>query len=108
VAGVLAVNGAAALNAGLIPDDEVPGSRDRPWTRVGGAHLRPRWCSRALERPGDSPALVPARRIEDARCPKRRRSARAPCSATLRHTGNTPKTPGHRTVSSRYPRHRSF
>ena len=95
---VLAVNGAAALNAGFIPDDEIPGSRDRPRNRVGGAPPRSRRCARAFECPGpprsgDSPALVPARRSECARCPKRRRSARAPCSATpkahRKHNENT-------------------
>ena len=49
---VLAVNGAAALNAGFIPDDEIPGSRDRPRNRVGGAPPRSRRCARAFECPG--------------------------------------------------------
>ena len=51
-AGVLAVNGAAALNAGFIPDDEIPGSRDRPRNRVGGAPPRSPRCSSAFECPG--------------------------------------------------------
>ena len=62
--------------------------------------------------PPDSPTRVPARRSERAKCPKRRRSARAPCSTTpkahRKHTGNTTKTPAHRLVSWRHPRHRGF
>ena len=68
--------------------------------------------SSAPARLADSPAWVPARRVDRARCPKRRRSARAPCNATpkahRKHSENTPKTPAHRTVSWRDPRHRGF
>ena len=106
---------AAALNAGFIPDDEGPGPRDRPRNRISGATPRPRRCSRDLECPipaRPTPARVPVRRSECARCPKRRRSARAPCNATpkahRKHSENTPKTPAHRTVSWRDPRHRGF
>ena len=109
---------AAALNAGFIPDDEGPGPRDRPRNRISGATPRPRQGPRPRA-PRPSPArsgaaltLVPARRSERAKCPKRRRSARAPCSTTpkahRKHTGNTTKTPGHRLVSWRHPRHRGF
>ena len=90
-----------------------PRSSDRPRPRVGGAPPRSRRCARAFECPGpprcgDSSALVPARRSECARCPKRRRLARAPCSTTPRHTGNTTKTPGHCMVFWRHPGYRGF
>ena len=109
---------AAALNAGFIPDDEGPGPRDRPRNRISGATPRPRQGPRPRA-PRPSPArsgaaltLVPARRSERAKCPKRRRSARTPCNATpkahRKHSENTPKTPAHRTVSWRDPRHRGF
>ena len=94
-----------------------PRSSDRPRPRVGGAPPRSRRCARAFECPGpprsgDSPALVPARRSERARCPKRRRSARAPCSATPKahreHAENTTITPGHRMIFWGHPGHRGF
>ena len=95
-----------------------PRSSDRPRPRVGGAPPRSRQGPRPRA-PRPSPArsgaaltLVPARRSERAKCPKRRRSARAPCSTTpkahRKHTGNTTKTPAHRLVSWRHPRHRGF
>ena len=97
-AGVLAVNGAAAFKAGFVPDDEAPtlGSASNPrWRRNPSSTTRPKRPQ--VPRPsspcsGDSPARVPARRIERARCPKRRRSARAACSTAPRHAENTAET----------------
>ena len=105
--------GAAALNATLSPMLRARPSRSAP---------NPRWrckpsSTTTLTRPRapwpgppDGPALVPVRRSERARCPKRRRSARTPCSATpkahRKHSENTPKTPDHRLVSWRHPRQR--
>ena len=107
--------GAAALKATLSPMLRARPSRSAP---------NPRWrckpsSTTMLTRPRapwpgppDGPALVPVRRSERARCPKRRRSARTPCNATpkahRKHTENTPKTPAHRMVSWRHPRHRGF
>ena len=107
--------GAAALNATPPPMTRPRPSRSAPNPRCRCKPssttmlTRPRapWPG-----PPDGPALVPVRRIEGARCPKRRRSARAPCSATpkahRKHSENTPKTPVHRMVSWRHPRHRGF
>ena len=87
-AGVLAVNGAAAFKVGFVPDDEAPvlGSAPAPRWRSAPSFTTMRTRLRVPRpgppRRGHSSALVPARRSECARCPKRRRSARAPCSAT--------------------------
>ena len=117
-AGVLAVNGAAAFKVGFVPDDEAPvlGSAPAPlWRRAPSSTLmlaRPRVPRPSPPRCGVSPVLVSARRSECVRCPKRRRSARAACSAApkahRKHSGNTTKAPGHRTVSWRYSGHRGF
>ena len=49
---------------------------------------------------GDGPALVPAGRIDRARCPKRRRSARAACSATPKaHRKHTEAHRKHRVIA---------
>ena len=97
-AGVLAVNGAAAFKVGFVPDDEAPvlGSAPAPrWRRAPSfttMRTRLRVPRPSPPRCGDSSALVPARRSECVRCPKRRRSARAPCSAAPKYAENTAET----------------
>ena len=76
-----------------------PRRRLEPSSAIG--FERPRVPQSGPPRCGDGPALVSTRRIERAGCPKRRRLARATCSAM-------PKAPGHRMVSWRCPGHRSF
>ena len=107
----------ASLNADFIPDDEAPAlmiSLELALAAQAPVHDKVQAPSSAPPQPGppDSPTRVPARRSERAKCPKRRRSARAPCSTTPKahreHTGNTTKTPAHRLVSWRHPRHRGF
>ena len=107
----------ASLNADFIPDDEAPAlmiSLELALAAQAPVHDKVQAPSSAPPQPGppDSPTRVPARRSERAKCPKRRRSARAPCSTTPKahreHTGNTMKTPAHRLVSWRHPGNRGF
>ena len=87
------------------PSRSAPNSR---WRRKPSSTTRPKGSAPARRAPETTLTLVSARRSEGARCPKRRRSAQVPCSATPKRTGNTTKTPGHRMVSWRYPGHRGF
>ena len=108
---------AAFIKAGFVPDDEAPAlmiSLELALAAQALVHDKAQAPSSAPPQPGppDSPTRVPARRSERAKCPKRRRSARAPCSTTPKahreHTGNTMKTPAHRLVSWRHPGNRGF
>ena len=94
---------AAFIKAGFVPDDEAPAlmiSLELALAAQALVHDKAQAPSSAPPQPGppDSPTRVPARRSERAKCPKRRRSARAPCSATpkahRKHNENTGSSHG--------------
>ena len=94
---------AAFIKAGFVPDDEAPAlmiSLELALAAQAPVHDKAQAPSSAPPQPGppDSPTRVPARRSERAKCPKRRRSARAPCSTTpkthRKHNENTSPSPG--------------
>ena len=94
---------AAFIKAGFVPDDEAPAlmiSLELALAAQALVHDKVQAPSSAPPQPGppDSPTRVPARRSERAKCPKRRRSARAPCSTTpkahRKHNENTSPSPG--------------
>ena len=102
-AGVQPSTVTAALNADFNPDDEAPALGIGPELALAAqalVHDKAQAPSSAPPQPGppDSPTRVPARRSERAKCPKRRRSARAPCSTTpkthRKHNENTSPSPG--------------
>ena len=104
-AGVLAVNGAAAFKVGFVPDDEAPvlgSAPDSRWRR----EPRPRRCSCALECPAlvrlaAGSALFWCRRgaVSASGVQNGGDQPGQHAAQHRKHTGNTTKTPGHRTVS---------